>query len=287
MDKENTRTNCHSTETENCSTDATIEEIARQIASDRWKRIVVLVGAGISVASGIPDFRSTGGFYDHLRTKGFDHPEEIFSKSWYDTHKDEFYRLLKDIVPAIAEPSTAHRFVKWLSDRGSLVKVITQNIDGLEEKVGICSGKIAAIHGSLLNMRCEECGYSARVRNIRSPPTCRFCHDRMRPDIVFFGEPIKLKNVTEEELETCDALFIIGTSLSVYPCADMIDDVGPNSRRIFVNRDPPHPSITADLRNEKDIVVLGDAQEICRRIRQKVEELEKNSRSSIHTLISE
>ena len=129
------------------------------------KNIVVLAGAGISVSSGIPDFRSKGtGLYETLDTAslGLSCAEDLFDLEQFLHDPRPFYRFARNLYPSKdgksgPKPTPAHRFLALLSERGMLRRVYTQNVDGLEELAGVPSSKIVQTHGCLRHASCLKC----------------------------------------------------------------------------------------------------------------------------------
>jgi NAD-dependent SIR2 family protein deacetylase len=119
----------------------------------RYRRILVLAGAGISVSAGIPDFRSESGIYSKEGSDMFD--LQSFMNDPIRLHK-----FLSRCVPTLlaAQPTPMHRFLRWLSDRNLLLRIYTQNVDGLEIKAGIPEPKVFEIHGNLFKpATCLNC----------------------------------------------------------------------------------------------------------------------------------
>jgi len=116
------------------------EGIARSLASGKLKNIVVIIGAGISRDAGIPDFRSPGGLYDKIISNGFPIPEEFLTRKMFQKDPARWYHITKSVSNETvnkASPTNAHKFLKFLESRGALLRVYTQNIDGLEHKSGV------------------------------------------------------------------------------------------------------------------------------------------------------
>ena len=188
------------------------------------RRAVALTGAGISVPSGIPDFRSATGLY-HTKYGDFD-PETMLSHGFFETHPDEFFRFYKEkmIYPS-AEPNDAHFLLAELEKRGVLTAVITQNIDGLHQKAG--SKNVLELHGAVRDNTCVRCGahYPLQsVTNCDGVPHCD-CGGVIKPDVVLYGESLNNRVVRAalNAVENADTLIVIGTSLLVYPAAGLVD----------------------------------------------------------------
>lgn len=185
--------------------------------------IVFFGGAGVSTESGIPDFRSTNGLY-HQQWKY--NPETILSHSFFEANPEEYYRfyraklMIKDVKPNIT-----HLKLAELEKEGKLRAVVTQNIDGLHQAAG--SKRVIELHGSLLRAYCSKCGkiFNYQAMNVEDGvPRCD-CGGVIRPDIVFYEEPLKEEDITDalRYISRADMLIVGGTSLNVYPAAGMIN----------------------------------------------------------------
>ena len=198
---------------------------ALQEIIDEANSIVVFTGAGISVPSGIPDFRSADGIYNQ-KTKLRARPEEIISHSFFESHPEDFYEFYKEkMVYPKATYNAAHRYFANLEKKGKRVIVVTQNIDGLHQKAG--SSMVYELHGSVLRNYCEKCGRAfglEYVMNHKGVPHCDKCGGIVKPDVVLYEEPLNEDTITRaiSAIMTCDTLIVIGTSLTVYPAAGFI-----------------------------------------------------------------
>ena len=184
------------------------------------KYTVAFTGAGISVESGIPPFRGENGLWNKVDPIFLE--IEYFRKrplqSWRKI-KEIFYDTLIDIKPNIAHETLAN-----MEKRSFLESVITQNIDYLHQKAG--SKTVYELHGTYKQLVCTECGseFDMSFADMRYlPPTCYICKGILKPDIVFFNEPIPpfaLKH-SFEEARKADVLIIIGTNAEVLPAAEI------------------------------------------------------------------
>ena len=187
---------------------------------DESEDIVFFTGAGISVPSGIPDFRSADGLYTNdLRA------ESIISHSYFMSHPKEFYKFYKDkMVYEDARPNIAHKWIAKLEESGKSKGVITQNIDGLHLMAG--SKNVVEIHGSIYRNHCMKCHKSYTLKDILKDeiPLCD-CGGMIKPDVVLYEEALEYQDIIKaiSMIEKADTLIIIGTSLSVYPAAGFID----------------------------------------------------------------
>ena len=134
------------------------EKFVKKIKNGEYKSINVITGAGISVSSGIPDFRSPKiGLYAILKEKyGMDTPSEIFSISNFYKNPEIFYDFSREFNWDDYDPTPTHYFVAFLHEKNLLESYITQNIDCLEYKAGIPKDKIVAAHGDLSRAECPQ-----------------------------------------------------------------------------------------------------------------------------------
>ena len=181
------------------------------------KRIVFFGGAGVSVASGIPDFRGANGLYNNV-------PEEIISHHYFLENTKEFYEFYKDnLVFKNAKPNPCHEALAILEEKGYLKAIITQNIDGLHQMAG--SKNVIELHGSIHRNYCMKCHkfYSLEDITFDSIPRCS-CGGIIKPDVVLYEEALN-NDVIEKavyEISNADTLIVAGTSLVVYPAASFV-----------------------------------------------------------------
>ncbi|KEY83979.1 SIR2 histone deacetylase [Aspergillus fumigatus] len=206
-----------------------IENIANLIKSGQVHKIVVLVGAGISTAAGIPDFRSPEtGIYDRLKPLHLPYPEAIFHINYFRHTPEPFYAIARARHPRSLKPTITHAFLALLEKKGLLHFVFTQNIDGLERDVGIPEDKILNAHGSWRTQRCWKCkapypdDLMKQAISTGTVPYCQVpdCGGAVKPDIVFFGQPLPAEfDEKEKEVSEADMMLVMGTSLKVAPCS--------------------------------------------------------------------
>lgn len=194
-----------------------IAEAARVLRDARC--IVVLTGAGISVESGIPDFRSEGGLWERFP------PEDYATVEALHRDPDRVWEFFRELGRGLAapEPNPAHRALARLERDGRIDAIVTQNIDGLHHRAG--SKRIVEVHGSHRELRCERCArrepFVAAYLEPGPAPTCDGCGGLLRPDVVLFGESVEAMDDAAELVEACDCLWVIGTSALVYPVAGL------------------------------------------------------------------
>ncbi|KAJ9436555.1 NAD-dependent protein deacetylase Sirt2 [Diplonema papillatum] len=134
----------------------TLKGFARHLRTCR--NVVVMVGAGISVAAGIPDFRTQGtGLYFQLEKFNLPEPEAIFSLNYFRAKPHAFYRFAEELWPGTYKPTKVHRFMRLLQDQGVLRRVYTQNIDGLERQAGVEPRLLVEAHGHMASAHCVDC----------------------------------------------------------------------------------------------------------------------------------
>lgn len=189
----------------------------------RGERIVAFTGAGLSTASGIPDFRSAE---DGLWTRV--DPIEVASLSAFRFAPERFYDWARPVALQIAAaaPNPAHYALSALEQTGRDVTIVTQNIDDLHRRAG--SGRVIEIHGNFRVMICTGClrKFSAPedvdpIFSGRSVPRCPVCSSVLKPGAILFGEELPLDSwqAAETACRSCDVLIVAGTSLEVYPAA--------------------------------------------------------------------
>jgi NAD-dependent deacetylase len=187
------------------------ESVEKQIKNS--KKIVFVTGAGISAESGIPTFRGKDGYwrkYDPMQLATIDafyqNPKLVWE--WYEDRR-------KNILAA--QPNKGHIAIAELAAHKEVI-VLTQNIDGLHQRAG--SDKVYELHGSIIRIKCTVCDYKDNITTSFDslPPECR-CGNMLRPDVVWFGEPLPQEVWTQAIIhaQSCDVMIIAGTSLVVSP----------------------------------------------------------------------
>lgn len=213
---------------------------------------VALTGAGISTPSGIPDFRSDTGLWQQVD------PMEVASLWGFRMHPERFYEWIRPLVRQLweAQPNPAHYALATMQRRGWIRVIITQNIDRLHQKAG--STHVVEVHGSIDTLRCLDCGHQAPAEEYLKLealeqgllPRCPHCDAVMKPNVVLFGEPLPWAawRAAEEAVEQADVLLVAGSSLEVYPVAELPYRAARRGAKvILVNLTPtafdPHASL--------------------------------------------
>lgn len=205
-------------------------------------RIMVLVGAGISVSCGVPDFRSEGGLYSLVESLGLalDDPQELFNIEAFDHDPAPFYSFAHALWPSDKiRPSLTHRFLVALAKQKKLLRVYSQNIDGLERAAGLAPSLLVECHGSLISARCRGCRKTCAAADLapavqaKRVPHCD-CGGVWKPQVTFFGEdlPNRVAFKLEEDRERADLLLVIGTSLAVAPISKIMGWLPPSTPQV-------------------------------------------------------
>jgi NAD-dependent deacetylase len=184
---------------------------------------VALTGAGISVPSGIPDFRTPGkGLWTKVDPMKVAHIDAFRRdpKSFWEYYRPRF-QMLGDV-----RPNPAHEALAELESRGQLEAVITQNVDRLHRAAG--SERVVEVHGTIETSSCTCCGARYRLEDVEElfedgVPQCKLCTSPVKPDVVLFGEFLPEQAMAEatELASRAELLLCVGSSLEVYPVAGL------------------------------------------------------------------
>lgn len=225
--------------------------------------ILVICGAGVSTASGIPDFRGPGGVWTRRRPVYYD--EFLTSEAARVEYWD--FKLETWETYQHARPNPVHHAIVALERAGKVVSVVTQNIDGLHLRAGTSPGVLIELHGTDLVVECQRCHatsdpapHLARFKTTRRPPYCA-CGGVLKSATISFGQPLRptdLERATAAAAKA-DLVLALGSTLSVYPAASIpLLAAGRGTPYIIVNRGATehddHPSVT--LRLEGDVTAI-------------------------------
>ena len=206
------------------------------------KKIVFVTGAGISQESGIPTFRGKDGYwrkYDPMKLASidafYDDPKLVWE--WYEDRR-------KNILSV--KPNEGHFAISQMEEFKDVV-VLTQNIDGLHQRSG--STNVLELHGSIIRIKCTVCDFTDNItENFESlPPKCK-CGSMLRPDVVWFGEPLP-QNIWQsaiKEASVCDVMVIVGTSLVVSP-ANTLPVYAKQNGAILIEVNPEKTVMSNDM----------------------------------------
>ena len=234
------------------------------------QNIVLFTGAGISCPSGIPDFRSADGLYKS-KNRGKYSPEELVSHDCLMNDPEAFFDFyFKNMVYPGARPNYAHLFFAQMEREGKLKAVVTQNIDGLHSMAG--NSVVYELHGSVYRNYCVRCGKGWDPYNKTTDdnnkmfgleyvlketgiPKCSRCSGMVRPDVVLYGEPLDpvVWEKAEKAIEQADCLIVVGSSLTVYPAAGLVQYFR-GRKLVIINKQATPFDDMADLVLRKDII---------------------------------
>ncbi len=205
---------------------------------DQAKQIVFLTGAGVSTASGIPDFRSANGLYTQNHNA-----EYYLSHRYFETDPDGFYEFCKQNLyfpDALPNPIHQKQVALALQDRAT---IITQNIDNLYEvefqKQDAKPRHLIDFHGNLYHVYCEKCGQTVPVSEYLDSRLHQTDQGPLRPDIVLYDEGIKQDDILDSvhAMQKADLAVIVGTSMRVYPFAGLLEYRNPQAKVMAVNQE--------------------------------------------------
>ncbi len=180
---------------------------------------VALTGAGISVNSGIADFRSPGGVWTIFS------PEEYATLDVFLKNPQKAWKLYRQMGKGLLDkkPNQAHQVLADIEQSGLLKGLVTQNVDNLHQAAG--SINVLEIHGDHQHLQCLQCDTIIPVTidhySMKDVPTCIHCQSPLKPNVVLFGEAVRSMDRIEELIINCDLLLVIGTSAKVYPAAGL------------------------------------------------------------------
>lgn len=206
------------------------------------EKIVFVTGAGISQESGIPTFRGKDGYwkkYDAMKLATIDafyeQPKLVWE--WYEDRR-------KNILAA--QPNPGHKAIAELEKYVKVI-VLTQNIDGLHQRAG--STNVLELHGSIIKIKCTICDFNDEITSKFEslPPLCR-CGGILRPDVVWFGEPLP-QDVWGEAIlhaSSCDVMVIAGTSLVVSP-ANTLPIYAKQNNALLIEVNPEQTIMSHDM----------------------------------------
>lgn len=219
---------------------------------------VALTGAGISVPSGIPDFRSPGtGMWEKVN------PLEVATIQAFRRDPARFWSFYRPRFESLAEvrPNPAHEALVELEGRGLLEAVVTQNVDRLHRKAG--TGRLIEVHGSIDTSSCVSCGATWPLEEVEGLfddegiAVCTHCLGHVKPDVVLFGEllPEAAMAEAQELASTAELLLCVGSSLEVYPVAGLPELTLASGGRIALLTKGPTPyDDVAAVRADGDVV---------------------------------
>ncbi|QFR68136.1 NAD-dependent protein deacylase [Furfurilactobacillus rossiae] len=227
-----------------------------QTLFDQAQHITFMTGAGVSTASGIPDYRSKSGLYS-AKFKGLP-PEYLLSHDCFVQQPEMFYDFVKEnLYFPDAKPNVIHEKIAALCQSGR-ASLITQNIDNLDRTAG--NDQVVEFHGNLYRCYCSKDGEQVDWHDYMKSMYHDTDHGIIRPDIVLYGESISESALQRSmaAIEAADLLVIVGTSFKVYPFAGLINYRQPNAKLVVVNNEPiPAGSVTAQYSGDAETFFAG------------------------------
>lgn len=203
------------------------EEVYLKLANiiQNSNNIVFFGGAGVSVPSGIPDFRSADGIYVKAQNAKYS-AEQIVSHRFFYKHPEVFYEFyISKMVNLKAKPNVVHHYLASLEEKGTLKAVVTQNIDGFHQMAG--SKNVLELHGSIHRNYCTKCYkfFDVNILELGKVPYCDNCGAIIKPDVVLFEEGLDSDTISKaiRAIRQADSLIIGGTSLIVQPAASLVN----------------------------------------------------------------
>lgn len=242
---------------------AGIDELATAVTGA--ERVLVFTGAGMSTASGIPDFRGPQGIWKQRRPvlfQDFVASEEARREHWR-------YKVAGHREFAQARPNAAHRALVGLERLGKLDTLVTQNVDGLHQDAGHDPERIIELHGTNRAVECLSCGARSapepaleEFESTGDCPRCRACGGVLKTATVSFGQPMPQDELQRafRAARRADLVLAAGSTLEVQPAAD-VPLAATGARYAIINRGPTAHDRFADLRLEGDVTVLLPALE--------------------------
>jgi len=240
---------------------------AARLIKEHSGKVLAFTGAGVSAEAGIPTFRGKDGLWNRYR------PEELATPRAFESNPKrvwEWYKWRMSII-ARAEPTWAHKVMADWERKGVLMGVVTQNVDGLHQRAG--SRLVIELHGSIWRTRCTVCGrrFDLGFGNIPEEdlPRCRECGGLLRPDVVWFEEPVPMDQFERAErlFSEAEVILIVGTSGVVMPAA-LLPINAARQGKILVEVNPEE----TNLSSLATIRLRGPAGEIFRELARLVEE---------------
>jgi NAD-dependent deacetylase len=242
------------------STAPQVSTAGRQLARllSEARSAVALTGAGISVPSGIPDFRSPGsGIWEKVD------PMEVATIDAFRRDPARFWSFYRPRFAALGDkrPNPAHKALVELEGQGLLDAVITQNVDRLHRKAG--ARRVVEVHGSIESSSCTSCASSWRLDEVEAlfdddgVATCPTCCGYVKPDVVLFGEMLPADAMAEAQAlaQGADLLLCVGSSLEVYPVAGLPQlTLAGGGALAIVTKGPTPYDDEAAVRMEGDVV---------------------------------
>lgn len=229
------------------------------------RHILVFSGAGLSTESGIPDFRGPNGLWTRVDPEDFNISRYVTSpelrrRGWRMHLEGELWGTRSEVAP-----NAGHEAIMRLHRAGRLAGVVTQNVDGLHHKSGLSDEMVAELHGNVRHSHCLGCGTRWDTETVlgwveagEEDPTCPECGGIVKTATVMFGELLPEQEVRQAELflAMADAVLVVGSTVSVWPAADVVMRAAHRSKPIVViNRGETEADLVAAVKID---AAIGD-----------------------------
>lgn len=235
------------------------------------KKTIIFTGAGISTESGIQDFRSPGGIWEQWN------PDELTFDKFMNSRssREHYWGFSRAIWPTMAhaKPNAGHYAIADLFKMGKVDSVITQNVDGLHQAAGVPDENVIELHGTIRWVSCLSCGKrwpreeieEMMDRTKEKAPECE-CGGFLKQATIAFGQPLPAKAIEQAEMKSaiCDLFIVAGSSLVVYPAANLPLIAKRNGARLVIITlsNTPHDSYADIVINEKTGPTLTKVTEL-------------------------
>ena len=232
------------------------------------KKVIVFTGAGISTESGIQDFRSPGGLWEQWN------PDELTYQKFMSSRasREHYWGFSRAIWPTMAQakPNIGHYAINELDQAGKLDCVITQNVDGLHQAAGVPDARVIELHGTLKYVSCLSCGKRWPREEIEKlmdatgekAPECDVCHGYLKQATISFGQSLPAEAISEAQKRSsaCDCFIVAGSSLVVYPAAQLPIMAKQNGAHLVIITlsDTPHDRYADVIINQKTGPTLSE-----------------------------
>ena len=228
------------------------------------RQVAVLTGAGMSTASGIPDYRGPNGLWTRDPEA-----EKLVTLDYYISSADiraRSWQMRKASGLLSAQPNPAHRALCLLESRGQLHTLITQNIDGLQQQAGMDASRIVELHGTVREVVCMSCqvrlpteAVLERVAQGEADPCCSRCGGILKTATIYFGQNLESSTLkrADRAARECDLLLAVGTSLAVYPAALVVPTAKRAGARVLIVNGSP-----TEMDELADVIVRGELTEV-------------------------
>ena len=244
------------------------DKFITNLSYGKYKKIIFMVGAGISTSAGIPDFRSDTGLFKQLQEKyNLSKQEEFFYKTTFLKNPIYFYEFSKKFDLSQYKPTTAHKFMNFMIKKNYVKYIFTQNIDGLEMKAKIPKEKLIFAHGNNNEGHCAVCDTYIDITKINEGINkgevyfCPKCKGPCKPKIVFYGESLPYRFFEGlNDIEDIDLIIIMGTSLKVFPFAGIPRNAPPEADIVVLNKEKVG-TFQYDKMEENDLFIEGKIDE--------------------------